>query len=173
MPKLRLTPGLSKDDLECVMLDLPIFDVVGALGDAFNPDDLYYSDDDQWVSGLVGDSIPHVTLLYGIHPSPDYEIKVLSLLEGWEPPTIFLEEAMVFESEDYYCVVMKVQKTGLLISANKRLCELDYTNDYPDYTPHVTMAYIKKTADKDLWIAKLTEAFSKKAITPYGLNLGH
>ena len=45
MPNLTLTPGLNESDLECVMLDLPEFDIVGALGDAYNPDDLYYDDE--------------------------------------------------------------------------------------------------------------------------------
>lgn len=26
---------------------------------------------------------------------------------------------------------------------NKKLKELDYKNDYPDYTPHITLAYVK------------------------------
>ena len=172
MPNLTLTPGLNQSDLECVMLDLPEFDIVGALGDAYNPDDLYYDDEQEFVTGMVADSVAHVTLLYGIHPSHDYETKVLALLENWTIPTIFLESVGYFEQDEYDVIYMRVQPTAALVSANRVLQELDYTNDYPTYIPHMTVAYVKKGIDKKPWVEKLNAAFANKAVTPYGLNLG-
>lgn len=45
----------------------------------------------------------------------------------------------VFEQDTQDVLVLKVKKDAWLDEANKSLRELDYKNDYPDYTPHITL----------------------------------
>lgn len=173
--------GLTNKDLECVMLDVDELNVREAYGDDLNEDDFYYGDLEgplKYAQGPVGETEAHVTLLFGIHPSDTYEVDVITTLENWSIPDNVLLSSVDFfpstvEGEDYVCIIAHVVPTADLVAANRNLRELPHTNAFDDYKPHVTLAYIKGTADRHEWIRRLTDSFAGKFVQALGLNLGN
>ena len=109
-----------------------------------NPEDIYTEQDDNSY-GLEGE--PHTTLLYGLHPEVSDE-EVFSRIRSEEfPSTITLKNVSLFENDNYDVLKFDVEHP-ILNKVNKKLTELPYTTDYPDYHPHSTIAYIKKGKGK-------------------------
>lgn len=162
MPNLPMPEGLGNPDLECVMLDIAPFEYMDRDWDYSMPlGDLFYGDipELQYAQGLVGAKNTHVTLLFGIHPRSTYVQEVERVLDGWTPEPIIFNTISSFPSsipgQDYNVIVAKVAKTTNLLEGHNRLLELDYTNSYPEYEPHVTLAYIKGSANVNQWIEKM------------------
>lgn len=178
MANLPMPEGLTNSDLECVMLDLPAIDVAEAFGDDYDPNDLFFSDhpDLTYVQGDVAAGSAHVTLLFGIHPSDTYEEDVMSALADREISEVLLRNVSFFDSrvegQDYYCVIGHIVPSRNLLVANRRLQALPHTNQYTEYKPHVTLAYIEKTADLEVWLERLNARFAGTVWPVIGLNLG-
>lgn len=83
----------------------------------------------------------HVTVLYGLHTStPESVEKAVSKIK---PFHIKLGKISKFEGLDYD--VIKIEVIGSdLNKANKVIANLPYTNKYKTYSPHCTIAYVKK-----------------------------
>lgn len=61
-----------------------------------------------------------------------------------------LGETKVFENDDYDVLVVEVKSDGLN-KINKTLSDnLEYTNSYDGYKPHLTIAYLKKAQAKSM-----------------------
>jgi len=167
--------GLGSPDLECVMLDIPPFPVRTYGGPS---SDLFYGDTPElkYAQGAVAETKAHVTLLFGIHPSSDYRRNVDSVLKGWEIPVVTIDHVGYFpsriEGQDYNCVVAHVVPSPLLREANARLQVLDHTNEYPEYKPHITLVYIKGSANLDRWVRDLNTQYKGKQFIPAGINYG-
>lgn len=107
---------------------------------------LYYANDKTrfWIDGVVGRS--HITLRYGMLPGITKK-HVDAVLEGWKIDDIYIKEILVFDSpykdENYKCIVLAVESLAL-IDANKRLGLLPNVATFKNYTPHITMAYLKE-----------------------------
>jgi len=106
--------------------------------------DVYSGDD-----GTYGiETHPHVTILYGLHEEvhEDLVCRICQAVDG--PIEIELKDLSVFENEDYDVLKFDVE-SDVLRNLNKAFQGLPHTTDYPDYSPHLTVAYLKKgTADK-------------------------
>lgn len=95
------------------------------------------------------EAYPHITILYGIHsegPKPVQEV-----LKNEKPAKFKLGKVSLFKNEDKPFDVVKVEVISLdLHRLNKELTDnLEYTNSFPKYTPHATIAYVQKgTADQ-------------------------
>jgi len=89
---------------------------------------------------------PHITLLYGLQPEVT-EQQVKEKLKPINFSSVSLFNVSIFEGP---ADVLKfdVEESGGVYEANKALCELPYTSDFPDYHPHVTIAFIKKGLGK-------------------------
>lgn len=182
MANLPMPEGLKTSDLECVMLDVQPFrwgedhiPTIGELfGEDFNPNDLFYGSTDElkYAQGAVYDSVPHVTLLFGIHPSLTYEEDVNSVLYDWVTPDLMSKYVGFFEGEGYYCIVAHLDLTAWLMNARRRLEALPHTTTYPEFKPHMTLAYIKKTANLQVWLERMNAAFANRVLYASGLNLG-
>ena len=125
-------------------VDLPkdIADEVIAFGKELSDDDVYTNPND--ASYGREDNI-HATVLYGIHTC---NVKAVErLVKDVKPFTIKLDDISFFDSEDYK--VMKIDvKSKELHDLNAELRDnLKYTSNYPDYHPHVTIAYMCKDYD--------------------------
>jgi 2'-5' RNA ligase len=98
-------------------------------------------DDENGHYGL--ETEPHVTLLYGLHTNvPD---GVVSQIINQVPfGDIKLTNPSIFEGNPDYDV-LKFDASGEgLERANELLKKLPHSNDYPEYHPHMTVAYLKK-----------------------------
>lgn len=84
---------------------------------------------------------PHVTLLYGLEDSVTLN-EVKEIIAKYEFTECTLHNASLFENE--YDVFKFDVKGDNLHDCNASLRELPYSNSYPDYHPHVTIAYLKE-----------------------------
>lgn len=127
-------------DYACVMHQCKIPDWKSIL-DCIDKVDLYYNEKEN-ISGTETD--PHVTVLYGIHgdiPMKDIEAQV----EKFEPTEIKYKNISFFESEKYDVLKISVETTSNLKKSRKILMDnLKHTLTFPDYNPHLTIAYVKK-----------------------------
>ena len=178
MPNLPMPEGLTTSDLECVMLDIAPLDVRGAYGKGLNEDDFFYGDipELKYAKGPVAERNAHATLLFGIHPSPMYRRSVDAVLRGWEPEDLFIDHVGFFpssiEGQDYNCIVGHVTPLPNLLEARARLEILDYTDRFTEYKPHITLAYIKGSADLQTWVSYMDEVFGNRTYEVTGLNYG-
>jgi 2'-5' RNA ligase len=179
MANLPMPEGVTKSDLECVMLDVEPLHVLSAYGMDINQDDLFFGDipELKYAQGPVGEVGAHVTLLFGIHPSETYFEDVMKALEGWVPDDVMIREVGHFNikvdgEEKCKAIVAHVIPSANLLAARKRLEELDFSTEFTEYKPHVTLAYIKSSADVDTWVRRLNVAYSRRVLTPTALNLG-
>lgn len=178
MPNLPLPEGIERTDLECVMLSIAPLDVMGTLGEGVSEDDLFYGDTPElkYAQGAVGEKKAHVTLLFGIHPSPDYKRNVDAVLKGWTPEMIHVSQVSTFpirdEEQEYYVVKGDVHVSSNLLEGRARLEVLDYTDPFPTYHPHVTLAYVKRTADIDKWVRYLDDVYGDQDFEVTGLDYG-
>jgi 2'-5' RNA ligase len=125
-------------DYGCVMvyLDIPNWkNIVSKI----NPDELYLPEDP--THGYETD--PHATILYGLHPEvTDEDITKAIQSQNLSHILLDIDGIDTFQNKDYDVVKMNV-KSDTLNNLNKELSKLPHTTDYPDYKPHVTMAYLK------------------------------
>ncbi|MFA7219107.1 MAG: 2'-5' RNA ligase family protein [Synergistaceae bacterium] len=92
-----------------------------------------------WKYGVEDD--PHITVLWGIH-TKDVR-KVRKILEEQKGGTVKLGQIGMFEKEEY-----DVLKVNIISSALHRIHyalqeNLEHSSTFPDYHPHVTLAYLK------------------------------
>lgn len=127
----------------CVMVDVPVsnWDEITSYID---PEDVYTGDDD--THGIQEN--PHVTILYGLHKEVTSEM-VKSVFEGFTKDiNIEVNGIGIFENKDYDVVKFNVNPDGALQELHNKLSELPNSNSFPDYKPHITLAYIKKGLGK-------------------------
>jgi 2'-5' RNA ligase len=141
----------------CIMMDAKVDkwedDHIGGI----DPKDVYIKPyDDSY--GL--EDKPHVTILYGIHEEEiDPEVLLGVIQDDMEPVTVMIEEIGMFETPDYDVVKYDVPVTDQLKKyRNKFETSFSNTQDYPEYKPHVTLAYVKPGKGKK-YAKKLEEPF--------------
>lgn len=94
---------------------------------------------------------PHVTIMYGFKPSFDEE-KLKTLIEDYGPITCKLGKLSRFSNDGFDVIKVSVisddfHKLNALI---KKEFGEEIENSYPDYKPHLTLAYVKNGACKNL-----------------------
>jgi 2'-5' RNA ligase len=127
----------------CVMVEVPVSNW-DEITSSINPEDVYTGDDD--THGIQEN--PHVTILYGLHDGVTEE-QVKSVFEGFNDTiNIEVNGVGIFENKDYDVVKFNVNPDGALQELHDRLSEFPNSNDFPDYKPHITIAYVKKGTGK-------------------------
>lgn len=160
--------------LGCVMLDVEPLD----LSDVIPEDWAYVSENPErkWVSGIQ--TAAHVTLLYGLlHNANQIKSAVDEVLDGWKPQAVSVNAYDMFpspwEDEPYGCVVARqLAPSPNLVQAHQRLSLLPHINTYPEYKPHITLAYVKKDRVKDTLQALQKKFPLPRSFKPIGLNYG-
>lgn len=167
--------GIDMDELGCIMLDtepIVISDVVAAA-------DVWINEEkpDSHSQGFVSEQVPHVTLLYGLmNHGPIIKAHVDQMFAGWKrPDEITIEEITFFygdPSQPNVAVVAKVTLSDELLEGNARLRMLPHIDTYPEYQPHITLAYLKDSSDFETYVGKLNAKLSGQTVKVVGLNYG-
>lgn len=95
--------------------------------------------------GFGYENWPHVTVLFGFHEDADIDkIKKLIKENCKESIEVTLKKISFFDNKDKgYDVVKFDVECDKLHELNKIMSDnFDYTNDYPEYHPHATIAYV-------------------------------
>jgi 2'-5' RNA ligase len=147
-----------------VRLDVPkkIKDVHSSVTKEIKETDLYYEDQggDDWSYGI--EDAPHITVKYGLEfDEPD---EVLESLDGEKGGNVEIEDIEIFEQDDYDVLVARCKSKALNKLHDKLSKDLKIEDDYPEYKPHITIAYFKKGR------AKKYKSMAFKALTYYLLD---
>lgn len=85
----------------------------------------------------------HITILYGIHAETSTSIR--KIMEDSGPIEVELGKIDVFTNPQKFDVVMIEVHSDDLCRLNEKLQKsIKFTNKYPTYKPHATIAYVKK-----------------------------
>lgn len=112
--------------------------------DLIDKEDLY---DEEPGYGLEKE--PHVTVLFGFHKKTDYnQLKSMVKDKVSDGIEIKVKGITHFETDDYDVVKFDIE-SKMMHTLNKLMTDnFDYTNSFPDYHPHMTIAYVKKGTGK-------------------------
>jgi len=83
---------------------------------------------------------PHITVLYGLHGTD--AAPALELLKGEGPVTAKIGTLSLFSNPEGDVLKLSVNSPELA-ALNKKLSALPNSNEYPEYQPHITVAYLK------------------------------
>lgn len=133
-------------DYSCVMANIPnnIGSKVQTWGNENIPDDDIYEGTGDEANQFGRENETHVTVLYGLHTNEATDVK--ELFKDQSSPKIKLGKVKHFSNEDkpYDVIVVEIDSPDLR-KLNKLLTDnLEYTTEYQEYNPHMTIAYVKK-----------------------------
>jgi 2'-5' RNA ligase len=123
----------------CVMVEVPVNNWKEIIS-YINPEDVYSGGDD--THGIQEN--PHVTILYGLHKEVTPEMVKSVFRDFTEDINIEVDGIDIFENKDYDVVKFNVKADGALQELHNRLSEFPNSNSFPDYKPHITIAYVNK-----------------------------
>ena len=123
-----------------LFLDIPIWNKITSI---INKEDLY----DEEGYGIEPD--PHVTILYGFHDEVTAEevFDLYKLNMPLKPIELRIKGINIFETLEFDVVKFDVE-SDILRKAHDIMKDLPNTEDFPDYHPHITIAYVKKGEGK-------------------------
>lgn len=90
---------------------------------------------------------PHVTLLYGFHLEQDKQ-PIISFAEGIKPQSFKLTGISLFETDSFDVLKFDVELTPELKKYYEEALKFENTQTFDKYTPHATIAYLKKGKGK-------------------------
>jgi hypothetical protein len=123
-------------DYGCAMLYFN-FPEIEYIHNLIDPSHLYTEDLNSY--GL--ETEPHTTLLYGLHSDVCLD-DVKGVIEKHTFHTCRVHNPSLFQNQKYD--VLKFDVNGpSLHDANNDLKKFPFTSDFPDYHPHLTIAYLK------------------------------
>lgn len=134
----KLLTENRKHEFGCAMLNFN-FPEMKQIHELITPEDIYEDPEDPSF-GL--ETEPHCTLLFGLHEEvTTSEIKEIIQKYIFSPYKLY--NPSFFEKEDLYDVLKFEVEGENLRKINKELKQFPHTNDYPDYKPHCTIAYLQ------------------------------
>lgn len=153
-----------KYEFGCVMLYFD-FPAIYKIQDAINPKHLYEEDDDDSF-GLEDN--PHTTLLFGLHENVTTK-QVKEILDNYVFGKCTVDTPSLFENENYD--VFKFDVLGnSIFECNEELRTLPHTNDFPEYHPHLTIAYLQKGfGERYVRMLEDNNGFSFKVMPKYAV----
>lgn len=177
MPNIPLPENLQFSDLQGVFLKVEPLEVMSIVGED-KRSELYFGTNPRlkYAQGAVGEKHAHVTLLFGIHPRASFVKDVDTVLGSWTPEDVTIDHVDFFpssvEGEEYSVIVAKLVPSMNLLQANARLGVLDHTNGFPQYTPHVTLAYVNGRANVSAWVGALNSVYAGKTLQAVRIDYG-
>lgn len=137
-----ITEKKSTYDFACAMLYLN-FPEMSNIHNQIDHDDVYIDSEDS-TFGLEVE--PHVTLLYGLHNTVGLD-KVEPIVSDPTYTQVKAHNPSLFENDKYDVLKFDIEGEQLT-EINSKLKQFPFTSDFPDYHPHMTIAYIKKGMGK-------------------------
>jgi hypothetical protein len=129
----------------CVMIEIPISNWQ-EITKSINPEDIYKESESDDSHGIQ--DFPHLTILYGLHKEVTPEM-VKSVFENYKGEIhVEIDGIGIFENEKFDVVKFNVKPDGALQELHDRLSKLPNSDEFPNYTPHITIAYVKKGTGK-------------------------
>jgi len=102
------------------------------------PEDVYTEEE-----GYGIEYEPHVTILYGIHHDKFNLLDLQPILQKLNTIKVSSKQIDAFQNDKFDVLKFNIDSPDLH-AMNKKVCNsMEYTNDYPDYHPHATIAYLK------------------------------
>jgi hypothetical protein len=94
------------------------------------------------------------------------------VLGEWKLDSVQIVKVTAFEGNpDFTPLVAEVSTDGH-DQANARLRLLPHIDTFPDYRPHITLAYLKPDADAAKYVDVLTRRLALMQVSVTGLNYG-
>lgn len=113
------------------------------LQDKIEDDDLYQPEDD---SSYGREMEPHATILFGFHSDVKDE-DIEKEIDKIKTPKIGFKGISSFNNEKFDVLKFDVDSEDMH-ELNTKFKKFPHTNNFPDYHPHVTIAYLKPNMDK-------------------------
>jgi len=144
-------------DYGCVMLLININNW-DELIDEIDPNDI--NEDAGGIS-----KTPHITLKYGIHSDvKDQDIEKIIKSINKDDLHIEINGVDLFENKDFDVVKLNIVKNPSLQKIHDEFSTLPNSDEYKEYHPHITLAYVKKGSGKKYINSKykyLVKSFNK------------
>lgn len=158
-------------DYNCIMIGYGPIKEIENIQDNIDVNDVYNGEDNN--DNTYGiEKEPHVTLLYGLATNVTWDDVKEYLLPLNEYSTI-LYNLSLFENEKFDVLKMDV-KSPKMDETNKALRDnLPHDELYPNYHPHLTVAYLKPGKGKKYvkqMLHKIIELTPKEYLYSYGEN---
>lgn len=104
----------------------------------------------------------------------EMERHVSAVLEGWVLPDITIKEVSFFYGHggEYITIIALVDVSDGLKEGHQRLSLLPHVNTFGEYKPHITLAYVKASADWTTFVANLDKKFRGQPVKVKSINLG-
>lgn len=128
----------NKPNFGCLMLDLNIPNW-NKLLDIIQPEDIYDE------IGFGKETEAHCTVLYGFHLDNDNlvnELKEMTKQNCKEPIKLTVAGVSCFNNKDFDVLKFDIQSEKMS-ELNKICKQFPHTNTFPNYHPHITIAYLK------------------------------
>lgn len=125
----------------CVMAEVPVEPArqLMEFSRATIPDDILYEEEEDDSYGREDHF--HTTVKYGLTKQYDEE-EIKKFLDETKPFSIEIKGMSVFENEKFDVVKFDIDGKELR-RLNKIFAALPNEDEYPDYKPHMTLAYVK------------------------------
>ena len=164
--------GIQVDKLGCIMAKywkpLQLLKAIDPL--------LVYKDEAKNIPGIEMQS--HVTLLFGLMKSGLEQMDVVDeALKDWtRSRSAFFKPShiSVFETDNPWdVVVIEPLYVDEFVKAHQALSKLPHVNTFPEYKPHMTLAYIHKGYGYHVRKALQQHLWSVRTLPYTGLDYGH
>jgi 2'-5' RNA ligase len=153
---LKPIDNQKRDFYGCIMMGAKIDNWKEFHTAGIDKEDVYIKPHDKSY-GLETD--PHVTVLFGIHEDEIDEDTMKNVIEqNMRPITLRVDEVDVFEGDEYDVVKYNLPLTEELQKQRDLFTQFPNTQTFPDYKPHMTIAYVNPGAGKK-YKRKLSEPF--------------
>jgi hypothetical protein len=132
----------ERPKLSCVMfmIDGTLKDNLVAFASSIPDEDVYKPETTGKPGGWGRETEPHVTALFGLETTDPKDVE--PIVRGVKDVVVTLGKTSLFENDDYHVLKFDVESPDM-VELNKRLTKLPYKTEFPEYHPHLTIAYLK------------------------------
>lgn len=155
---MSLQENKQKYEYSCAMLYF-LGEGMKELHNNIDPDDLYIEGD-----GFGLEVEPHCTLLYGLHDNEVDFDQVRNVVGSVPYGKCRAHNLSLFENPKFDVLKYDIEGDNLY-DVNNELKKFPFTSDYPDYHPHLTVAYLKPGKGK-YYVSKFGNMYKEFEMTP-------